>query len=807
MKETIRHSMLLVMLFVSMAAVAVAQDLAGTIIDEKGEPVPFVSVTLLDNDSAYVIGTTTDEMGRFNLPHSSQATSLRASCIGYRTTVVPIMASPMTITMPEDAVALQAVEVVTMRHLVKHEDDRLSYNLSADPESRTSSVLDMLRKVPMVSVDAQNNVRVRGEKSFTFYRNGHPDPALNNASAASEILQSMPASSVERIEVITEPGAKYDAEGASVILNIVTSRTSRNSTLNGTVTAGVNTRGVTDFGLQLAGAIGKLVLSGSAGGKLAPTMSATSEEDIDYTYATSGMRQLSKSKIHSAYSTLRGQIDASYEIDSLNLFTVAYSQNRWFAYPRSTTAIEYYDSTGTLLSQSQLLSGKDVGDGIKNSITGRSLSARLDYEHRTHLKDEVITASYMFSHRYDKEISHNSINEIFNSHVPYSAYDSHSKDYINEHTLQLDYQRPLWTSHLMETGLKYIHRRNSSHTTTSYTDAESMNLDEKFEHTTQVAAAYLSWLYKVRAVSLRGGLRYEFSYLSAHFPYNPSRDFHSSLNDLVPSFTFNWHINPSNSLRLSYSTRIRRPNIYYLNPTMKETLTTRSYGNPDLPSTHSRTVGLTYSFLSNKLTFNFMPSISVCRNWIDRYNFVDDEGFIVNTYSNDNRYVHSSLEGFMQWMPTAKTTLVLNGRATYIYRKSISMDMRRGGWGGFAYAQLTQELFWKIKGSIGLLWIGIGHYPDYLYGYFHGSRPEFDISLRRSFLDDRLSVSLRANDFTHRRICWETVYTQGDLLGHDYRYTHYRNISLNLSYRFGKSRTRVKRTATTIENNDQMGGD
>ena len=140
-----------------------------------------------------------------------------------------------------DTLQLQDVEVVTMRQLVKTLDDRLSYNVQADPEARTSTLLDVLRRVPLVSVDGQDNVRVNGSSSFKIYKNGHPDPALS--SNPKEVLRAMPASVIKRIEVITEPGARYDAEGATAILNIVTVEGMRIEGVNGTVSASINTFG------------------------------------------------------------------------------------------------------------------------------------------------------------------------------------------------------------------------------------------------------------------------------------------------------------------------------------------------------------------------------------------------------------------------------------------------------------------------------------------------------------------------------------------------------------------------------------
>ena len=157
-----------------------------------------------------------------------------------------------------DTIALKDVEVVTMRQLVKTLDDRLSYNVQADPEARTSSLIDLLRRVPLVSVDGEDNVRVNGSGSFKIYKNGHPDPALS--SNPKEVLRAMPANVVKRVEVITEPGARYDAEGATAILNIVTIEGTRIEGVNGTVTASVNTFGSPNASTYVAARAGKFTL-------------------------------------------------------------------------------------------------------------------------------------------------------------------------------------------------------------------------------------------------------------------------------------------------------------------------------------------------------------------------------------------------------------------------------------------------------------------------------------------------------------------------------------------------------------------
>ena len=104
---------------------------------------------------------------------------------------------------------LSEVEVKAIRPLVKAEIDRLAYDVQGDGDAKTSTVLEMLRKVPLVTVDAEDNIRVKGSTNFKIYKNGHPDPGIS--SNPKEVLKAIPASMIKHIEVITEPGAKYDA--------------------------------------------------------------------------------------------------------------------------------------------------------------------------------------------------------------------------------------------------------------------------------------------------------------------------------------------------------------------------------------------------------------------------------------------------------------------------------------------------------------------------------------------------------------------------------------------------------------------
>ena len=135
---------------------------------------------------------------------------------------------------------LNEVRVVAQRPLVKVEVDKLTYSAKDDPDATTSSVLDLLRKVPLVTVDGEDNIRLKGSGNFKFYLNGKPSNMISGNP--SQVLKGMPANSVKDIEVITDPGAKYDAEGVGGIINLVTERRADDG-YTGSVGANGNTLG------------------------------------------------------------------------------------------------------------------------------------------------------------------------------------------------------------------------------------------------------------------------------------------------------------------------------------------------------------------------------------------------------------------------------------------------------------------------------------------------------------------------------------------------------------------------------------
>ena len=692
-----------------------------------------------------------------------------------------------------DNIKLDGIEVTAQRQLIKQEVDRIGYNVEADADSKTNNVLTMLRKVPMVSVDASDEIRVNGQQNFKIFRNGHPDPSLSRN--AKDILKAMPASSVKRIEVITEPGAKYDAEGTTLILNIVMADNSSLKGVSGMASARADHMGAVGGSLNLTTQLDKVVLSVDYGIHHDGNNGQGYRSSTLNRYTQSGSELLGNTTFDADKVTVHfGDVSASWEPDTLNLLSWSLSG---FAYN--------YGGNGVNSNFMRDAAGQPLysfGMGNHTTADSYNFDTRMDYQRRTRLKGETITLSYMLSAFRNKNKDNSRYTDLTNMPVAYYGIDQNGKENFNEHTLQLDWTRPLAEKHTLETGAKYIYRLNRSHNILDYLGIDD-DTDMRYKHVTQVGAAYLSYTFTSGPWNARAGLRYEHSFLRATYPDGQQDAYEAHLNDWVPSASLRYQFNFANSLKLSYAASINRPGISYLNPAVIESPTTRSYGNTDLGSVHYHSVSLTYMHVGPKLTFNLTPQFQFSNNGIGAVKWAD--GLVqVSTYANTLKTYSTTLSAFVQWMMTQKTNLMLNGSIGYNYYKSKELGLKNDRVSSNFFANITQYLPWKLQlsGFAGLM----GGDINDLYGrmgtvFFHG------FSLQRSFLkEDRLTVQLQAIvPFGGKYMSMKQYLTQGDVTGWTRYEQQARRFGINVSYRFGSLTTRVKKADKSIDNDDLIG--
>ena len=714
---------------------------------------------------------------------------------------------------------LEGVTVKAQRQLIKQEIDRVGYDVQADEDSKTETVIDMLKKVPMVTIDGEENIKVKGNSNFRIYKNGHLDPSLSKN--AKEILKAMPASAVKRIEVITEPGAREDAEGVDAILNIVMMEGKLMDGVTGSLTGSYTTLNNPGVGAYLTTQLGKAILSVDYGYNRMSEKVTANNNYIERTFVETGnMQQASGHSTNPGYVHY-ADINASYDIDTLNLLSASFGGYFYMIDVQGSSDISMQDATGR-----QLYGYTD--SYWLPSYSHHSWNGRLDYEHKTHRKGEQLTLSYMIALTRQHSDQEDNYTNLQNAPFDYTGILLKTREHFTEHTFQADYIRPLWEGHKLEVGGKYIDRRNSSDTRQDYYSPSTLHLipagapipadaptrslsrslspSTSFDHTTQIAAAYADYIYNKEKWSARAGLRYEYSYLCGSYPDGSQSSFDKHLNDWVPQASVKYQVDDRQSLKLGCITSITRPGISYLNPAIVSTPTRVDFGNAHLVSTRQQTLALTYMYVGQRLTLQLVPQYSYCRNGLGTLIYSQDD-IRYGTYGNNLRQHRWQMEGYVQWKPFDGTTLVTNVTLTDNHARNLDAGLEQHAASCFYYVNISQKLPWKLTASA-YSFGQTGHSPMNIYAY---SRPwqRYAFTLQRSFLkDDRLTVRLHANAPFHKDMHYETRTTQGDILGWGdvINATNGRYFRLSVSYRFGKLKASVKKTETTIENSDEVGG-
>lgn len=779
------------------------------VIDKDGEPEIYATYRIYsmnDTTKTVCIGTTAIDGGFIvQLPNVGDYI-LYVSVIGKDTIKRPFsidtshpVADLGILTSEISNTQLDEVVVVAQKPLISKEIDRIGYDVQADEGSKTNTVIEMLRKVPMVAVDGENQITVNGSSNFKIFKNGRPSNSYTNN--AKDILAGMPASMVKRIEVITEPGAKYDAEGIGAIINIVMIEAPAVKGVMGTATLGGDTNGRLSPSLWLASQINKVTFSVNGGFVNLNEKSMTIDFEENSHYVESGNIFQSKSnrKSHGHMGYFGGE--ASYELDPRNLFTAEFDGFIYGLKPSVTSLADMKGLNGnTLYNYSQ----SNIPGTCQNKYF--SLEGGLNYQHNTHRQGEIIGVGYLVSTKHSNDNDGQQYSELYNFPLPYTEAISNTTTDFIEHTFQFDYTRPIGNIHTIEVGSKYILRNNNSKGIRDYVDYQIDKTD--FSHITNIGALYAQYGARVKAWSFRAGIRYEYSNLKAKFHDGSAEDFSSDFNDIVPSAGILWQASAASNFSLNYSSRINRPGIEYLNPEVTVTPTTLSYGNPDLSSVRNNSMKFTYMLMKQKVVFNATAGFDWADNGIVTINYVDKDGIIRNTFGNVGEVRKFSLSSFVQWSPGAKTRLMLNATVSYDrYRQS---GMSLGRWKKTIYANLTQKLPLKLSGELMIMHMDMGASNVYSYTEVPLKYSIMaNATLRRSFLkEDRLTVSLNfLSPIGGSGMKINTHTVNGGYTGISSIYQHnVRMLKLSIAYRFGSLKSSVKKTEKTIENDDLIGG-
>ena len=831
MKQTLISMALILML----ALCAKAQNtqhsytITGVVADSvthEGEPYATLTIARADSAANPLKQALTDIKGRFSISSSGTGSYLlmvrsmgrkpmqRAYTVDATTRTIDLG----TLLLQDGGNQLETVEVVAYKPLVKADVDKIAYSVEDDPEANTNTVIEMLKKVPMVTVDGQDNIRVNGNSSFKIYVNGKPNNMMTKNP--KEVLKSMPASSIKKIEVITNPGPKYDAEGVGGILNIVTEGKGPEG-YNATFSGRANNSSY-GGGLYATVKQGKLTMSVNynASSNHSPkgyTYSDRSQIGTDGTVTSSTVAD-GYTKGHSQWQG--GDVEASYEIDTLRLITGSFSLSK-FTSKRDAlnTAFSTVPATG------QRLYGYRSPSHSKENWD--DYSASLDYQRSFSVKDRLLTLSYRLESspstsdsRYlytDREAADDW--QTFIDRMRDQRMDGDEN--TMEHTFQIDYTTPFAKHHTWEAGVKYILRRNKSDNdrynlgTGNKDETYDSDNSSHYRHHNDILAAYTGYGLTLDKWSARLGLRYEHTLQKVEYLLGRGTNFHKNFDDLVPSARLGYKFSDATNLSLGYKMRINRPGIWYLNPYLDDRIPDAiSQGNPNLDTEKSHAVDLQFSSYNSKLTYTLTGTyrfVNYSIESVDRLvNDRDIAGLpnptgkdvIYSSYANIGHIQYAGLMAYANWTPITNTRITLNGSVGYSHM-SDGQSLRNHGWCTNIDASL-QQTFAKT-------WIfNASYYVQTPQATLQGMEARYqwyNFSLSKSFMDKRLTLTAYIiNPFGKRYFCYRS-----ETVANNFRTTASSSwcqlyYGVSVRFRIGKLKASVKHTERTVENNDVKQG-
>jgi ferric enterobactin receptor len=778
----------------------------GTIADSTSQKtMDFVTVNLMKDKTTTVKVDYSKADGSFSFTQVEAGKyQLVIVGIGYRTKrldlslvdTLNVVVKLGTVNITPEVIGLKEVKVTAIKPVVRQEVDRLVYDLQADPESKTYSVLEMMRKVPLLSLDADNNLLMKGNSDFRILINGKPSSMMERSY--KDVLRSMPASSIERIEVITSPPAKYDAEGLAGIINIITNKkidNGYNGSLNISERFPVGGPGV---GGSVSAKLGKLGISGYGGANI------YNNPEIRNTInrATFGLEptQLSqqgfnKSNNRNGYLGL----EMSYEIDSLNLISIQLNTNASRSSGRARQSTSLTDVT-------EMLQGFRLDN--ENRGNGNGMDASFNYQKGFRAdKNRLLTLSYRrfsYSNIQNAELN---VTERVNYNLP--DYRQLNDQHFAEQTFQLDYVHP-WKKLQIEAGVKGILRNNNSDFQYLVADALTgqytlqQGSSNRFRNTQNVFGAYNSYQYNFKKWGVKAGVRIEETVIDADFISTESAIKRTYFN-VIPSVSLNRKLKKNRGITLAYTQRIQRPGIYQLNPFVdRSNPNFERTGNPDLRPA-----------LVNDLQLSYTRPAKATLNVGLGFNYFRDLFFPVSVYDSTTNITRTSFGNTgtaklpmvyvnINYPVTKKWNLSLNGRAAYGMVQGNVNGIKVKNQGLMYNVSLSTgyklQKEWRVNANFNL------NGPSVQFQGTSNIMFNTSASVSKDIVKDKLSFSAGVNNpFTKFRRNYN--YTFGpDFEQNNNRWDYFRTFNVSLNYKFGKLKESIKRNRRGIRNDDVQGG-
>jgi outer membrane receptor protein involved in Fe transport len=791
------------------------QRIKGVIIDNTDgkTPIEFATVALQNKATNKVIdGATTDAKGAFVIENVAAGEyKIVISFVGFADkTLENVTVSKGkdldlgSIQLSSSSKTLDEVTVTSQKSLIEEKVDRTIYNAEKDISSKGGDAADVLRKVPLLSVDLEGNVSIRGSSNIKVLINNKPSTIM--ASSVADALKQIPADMIKTVEVITSPSSKYDAEGATGIINIITKKNDlQGYFLN--VDLGVGNRS-SMLGLQGSMRQGKFGATiGGHGRAMYNNALTTLEQSTTLNNITTKTLQTSDSKdrpIHGRYN-----IGLDYDIDKNQSLSggIRFGIRNFDREQNQLTQL--FPSNGIATQQNRFINSQDISNSVDLNV---------DYIHIYKPQQELSISTQYSRNNLTNNFYSNNLN--INGAVD-NSFKNVNLNLNQESTLQIDYTTPLSSNQILEFGGKGIFRKVNSNF--EYLKAASANADYVLDpnrakglldYTQKIGAAYTAYTFSTKnKYNIKAGVRYEFTEIDAVDAINKEFNI-PSYGIFVPSINISKSLKEGTTVKLGYSRRIQRPGLQQLNPNFNIlNPQSISVGNPSLSPEFTNNVELG---LSTRFKQTFI-SISVFGNQTDNgisqvRSIYDSTGAIITKYENIGKQKNIGLNFFGNIYLTPKWTInggfdvaynYLEGQITDANGLSTTASNSGISGGGRLMTNLTLKNGWGIQGFGGMFGTKVQ-----LQG-INGSFAMYSLGFKKDFKNKKGSVGLAAENFFTEGGVVRNELNSAFLTQKSVTNLYNRGIRLNIAYKFGKMGFEQKKKTRSVKNDDlkEGGGD
>jgi len=761
---------------------------SGIVVDSATkQPAEFASVALIRmRDSVPVAGTLTDEKGNFAITEVPFGRFiLKVSSLGfgnYSSAPLMIKGDANEIDMGKILIhstvkRLKEVEISGEKSEYVNSLDRKVYNLDKNIVNTGGTATEVLRNIPSVTVDIDGNISLRGSGNVNVLVDGKPSGITGSTRQA--VLQQIPASSIERIEVITNPSAKYDADGMAGIINIVTKKDKLKG-LNANISLGVGTN--EKYNAALGGNFRTKKINVYANYSFRHEKRASSGESVRENFYSDpvfyDLAQNHGTGISDAH-VAKGGIDY-YLNESVTLGASATTSIRNESHP---DYINYQrENAERVVTDSEV---RENGDDGKNY----SIDYNLDFRKTFKKNKSEWTASAAYST--NKRKSRDSYNSFTDLHELTLKQFQDNKIFNSIATLQTDYSLPFKSGSKLEAGWKSVIRKIDANTngqnyfpSTGEYSNDPRFIDD-FNYDEQIHAGYIMYTGHFHQFDYQVGVRGE-DYMNGGTSSTTGLDFNNEYLNVYPSGSIKYNAGKTQEIQVSYSRRLNRPESRTLNPFVdySDTLNLRM-GNPQLKPEYIDSYELSYLKNFDKHSINFTLYYRYTTDLITRYRFINQATNVTtSTFINFSSSQNTGVEIVIKNQLGEFLNIMTSGNLfqNKINGSNVESELQSSTTNWNARMTLNAKLQKNLSLQVSGMYMAPVVQPQ---GSFKGMSG-VDAGIRQELWKGKASLSLNVNDiFNTRKMI---IHNTGDGFIFDMTRTRESRVAmLNFSYRFGSA--------------------